>query len=176
MWLSFLACIYTPTFVFELLESLGCKALWISLVRLASRARGNTQEPHAQKGFHFWLNKVHTCISHGSALAPVLKFLVQSAARTCKMHFHFALHPTGSVAGPAICFIFYGRYTKWSVTARCHRWQKSAGGCVYGCPHHYTVSPAMAKGTFPFPTVQLTIFPGGAGGLKKKKCLPRQQI
>ena len=38
------------------------------------------------------------------------------------MHFHFALHPTGSVAGPAVCFIFYGRYTKWSIIARCHRW------------------------------------------------------
>ena len=92
------------------------------MVALASKAHGNTQEPHAHKGFHFWLNKVHTCISHGLALAPVLKFLVQSGARTCKMHFHFALHPTGSVAGPAVCFIFYGRYTKWSIIARCHRW------------------------------------------------------
>ena len=44
---------------------------------------------------------------------------------------------------------------------------------MYGCPHHYTVSPAMAKGTFPFPTVQLTVcmqmLPRWCWWFKKKK-------
>ena len=59
------------------------------------------------------------------------------------MHFHFALHPTGSVAGPAICFIFYGRYMKWSVIARCHRWAEicrwlcvRVSSPLHGVPSH----------------------------------------